>query len=49
MALAQIDDLFYRWRRDGWALDEHIGLEVMTDMWVAAFAGAPRRTAKRGS
>jgi AcrR family transcriptional regulator len=37
LAYSQLQNLFHRWLRVGWDVDRDQILEVMTDMWTAAF------------
>jgi hypothetical protein len=37
LAYSQLQNLFHRWIRTGWEVDRDLVLEVMTDMWRAAF------------
>ena len=37
LAYSQLETIFHRWMRVGWDVDRDQVLEVMTDMWLAAF------------
>ena len=37
LAYSQLQNLFHRWIHTGWDVDRDLVLEVMTDMWLAAF------------
>jgi len=41
LAYSQLQNLFHRWLRVGWDVDRSEILEVMTDMWLAAFGTPP--------